>query len=140
MPQKLLFSATLSQDPEKLEKLSLFQPKLFACTEQTEHTETEENVPSHVVGGKYVTPAELTEKYITSSLNLKPLVLYQFIKSESLTKTLIFTHSAESSHRLAVLLKQLFENTLCIEEVSASLDGKLRSAVINRFSNGEIDM
>lgn len=28
-PQKLLFSATLSQDPEKLQQLGLFQPKLF---------------------------------------------------------------------------------------------------------------
>jgi hypothetical protein len=28
-PQKLLFSATLTQDPEKLQKLGLFQPKLF---------------------------------------------------------------------------------------------------------------
>ena len=27
--QKLLFSATLSQDPEKLEQLNLFEPKLF---------------------------------------------------------------------------------------------------------------
>jgi len=30
-PQKLLFSATLSQDPEKLARLALFQPKLFTC-------------------------------------------------------------------------------------------------------------
>jgi ATP-dependent RNA helicase DDX51/DBP6 len=28
-PQKLLFSATLTQDPEKLQQLGLFQPKLF---------------------------------------------------------------------------------------------------------------
>merc|ERR1719470_104355 len=29
--QKLLFSATLSQDPEQLEQLSLFEPKLYRC-------------------------------------------------------------------------------------------------------------
>lgn len=28
-PQKLLFSATLSEDPEKLQQLGLFQPRLF---------------------------------------------------------------------------------------------------------------
>lgn len=28
-PQRLLFSATLSTDPEKLNQLNLFQPRLF---------------------------------------------------------------------------------------------------------------
>lgn len=32
--QKLLFSATLSQDPEKLKRLNLFQPILFTSTDK----------------------------------------------------------------------------------------------------------
>lgn len=35
-PQKLLFSATLSQDPEKLSNLSLFQPYLFTSVVKSE--------------------------------------------------------------------------------------------------------
>ena len=31
--QKLLFTATLAQDPENLEKINLFEPKLFRYTE-----------------------------------------------------------------------------------------------------------
>lgn len=34
-PQKLLFSATLSQDPEKLQQLGLFHPKLFTSVVKT---------------------------------------------------------------------------------------------------------
>jgi hypothetical protein len=31
-PQKLLFSATLSQNPEKLEEMNLFMPRLFTSS------------------------------------------------------------------------------------------------------------
>lgn len=90
--------------------------------------------------GKYTTPKELTEKYIVCSSEIKPLVLYEFVKSHKLTKTLIFTHSWESAHRLALLLKILFENELKIEEISSTLDPKIRNTSINKFSEGSIDL
>lgn len=133
-PQKLLFSATLSQDPEKLQKLSLFQPKLFTSVVEGEEADDASFI------GRFTTPKELSEKYIVCSKNLKPLVLYKFIKNESLTKTIIFTHSIESGHRLAILLKSLFKNKLKIEEISSSLTGKRRDELIVTFSNGEIDL
>lgn len=140
-PQKLLFSATLSQDPEKLQKLSLFQPKLFTSvvedSEQT--TETGKNNGETFIG-KYTTPKELTEKYVVTSLDLKPLLLYKLIKLEKLTKSIIFTHSAESTHRLAILLRSLFKDELKVEEISANLLGKSRTALIEKFSNGGIDL
>lgn len=40
-PQKLLFSATLSQDPEKLSNLSLFQPYLFTSVVKSEDNDEE---------------------------------------------------------------------------------------------------
>ncbi|XP_044270842.1 probable ATP-dependent RNA helicase Dbp73D [Tribolium madens] len=127
-PQKLLFSATLTQDPEKIEKLSLFQPKLFMGN------------PGEEKSGKYTTPRELTEKYIVCAKDVKPLVLYAFLKRENLTKTLIFTHSVESAHRLKILLKSLFKNRLKIEEISSNLKGKNRDEFISSFTKGEIDL
>lgn len=136
-PQKLLFSATLSQDPEKLEKMSLFQPKLFT-TVGDPTPEGEEDHSKFV--GRYTTPKELIEKYIECTKDLKPLVLYKFIKQEQLTKTLVFTHSLESAHRLKILLKSLFKDKLKIEEISSSMKGKSRDVFISNFSCGQIDI
>ncbi|XP_072398479.1 probable ATP-dependent RNA helicase Dbp73D [Diabrotica undecimpunctata] len=139
-PQKLLFSATLSQDPEKLQKLSLFQPKLFTSIVESENAEA---VPTPVVDtfiGKYTTPRELTEKYVVTSAELKPLFLYELIKLEKLTKTIVFTHSVESAHRLAILLRSLFKEELKVDEISSNLQGKNRSKLIEKFAAGDIDL
>ncbi|KAG5870989.1 hypothetical protein JTB14_013460 [Gonioctena quinquepunctata] len=139
-PQKLLFSATLSQDPEKLQKLSLFQPKLFtSVVENPEDVAGLEKPSTDTFIGKYTTPSELTEKYIVTSLELKPLYLYKFIKVEKLTRSIVFTHSVESAHRLAILLRALFAEDMKVEELS-SLQGKNRKQLIEKFNGGEIDL
>ncbi|XP_050295631.1 ATP-dependent RNA helicase DDX51 [Anthonomus grandis grandis] len=141
-PQKLLFSATLSQDPEKLQQLSLFQPKLFtSIVESSEESgDSKFKVATDTFIGKYTTPNELTERYIETSVDLKPLVLYKFIKQEKLRKTLVFTHSVESAHRLTILLKAMFKNKIDIQEISSHLQPKSRAELISRFSNGKIDL
>ncbi|XP_023025923.1 putative ATP-dependent RNA helicase Dbp73D [Leptinotarsa decemlineata] len=140
-PQKLLFSATLSQDPEKLQKLSLFQPKLFtSVVENVEDSISTDKPSMDTFIGKYTTPSELTEKYIATSLELKPLFLYKFIKLEKLTKSLVFTHSVDSAHRLAILLRALFGNDLKVEETSSNLQGKSRKQLIEKFCSGKIDI
>ncbi|GJQ66465.1 hypothetical protein Trydic_g4464 [Trypoxylus dichotomus] len=138
-PQKLLFSATLSQDPEKLQKLSLFQPKLFTSVIDSNKS-SDGIVRTDSFIGKYTTPKELSEKYIVCSIDLKPLVLYEFIRLEKLTKTMVFTHSIESTHRLTILLKSLFNENMKIEEVSSILDAKNRNKLIEDFSAGKIDV
>ncbi|KAF5304928.1 hypothetical protein FQR65_LT00812 [Abscondita terminalis] len=137
-PQKLLFSATLSQDPEKIQKLSLFQPKLFTSVIENSTSMETKNTESFI--GKYTTPKELTEKYIECSIDLKPLVLYQFIKQENIRKTIIFTHSVQSTHRLTILLQLLFKDQLNIKEVSSRLETKKRNKLIEDFTNGYIDI
>lgn len=140
-PQKLLFSATLSQDPEKLQRLSLFQPKLFtSVVERDSDTEQKTEETSSVFIGKYTTPRELTEKYVICSMDLKPLVLYKLIENENLTKTLIFTNSADSVHRLAILLRSLFAERLKVEEISSNLEMKTRNTILKDFSEGKIDL
>lgn len=104
-PQKLLFSATLSQDPEKLQSLHLFSPKLFtSIVKQFETTDSigpNENV-ARARGefiGKYTTPAELVEKYCLTGAKIKPLTLYTLLEENRWNRFLCFTNSGESAHR-----------------------------------------
>ncbi|KAL1512740.1 hypothetical protein ABEB36_002280 [Hypothenemus hampei] len=140
-PQKLLFSATLSQDPEKLQQLNLFQPKLFTSVVENNGELSKENlVTVDKFIGKYTTPKELTERYIQTSVDLKPLVLYKFINQEKLRKILVFTHSVESAHRLAILLTALFKEELKVQDISSHLQLKQRKELITKFSEGQIDI
>ena len=89
--QKLLFSATLSQNPEKLQELSLYEPKLF--TSKTDHGQNDEDEDNEFIG-KFTTPAELTETILKVENSLqKPLLLCNLIKQRNMKKVLVFTNS-----------------------------------------------
>lgn len=140
-PQKLLFSATLSQDPEKLQKLSLFQPKLFTCG--TENQDDEEE--SYQFVGKYTTPSKLTEKYIICTIETRPIILYKIIldqinNSES-PKILVFANTVETLHRLYLLLKFMAKDIFVIAEMSSSLGAlAARKELLAKFENGKIQV
>lgn len=107
-PHKLLFSATLSQDPEKLQSLRLFVPKLFtSITKAFESTETGADGQNVKIRGefigKYTTPIELTEKYCMTEAKIKPLTLYSILKENNWNRFLCFTNSGESAHRYVEL-------------------------------------
>lgn len=101
-PQKMLFSATLSQDPEKLQDLRLFQPKLFTSI-VGDAISTNDNLAKGAVRGdfvgKFTTPAELTENYCITEEKLKPLTLYSLIKENNWNRFLCFTNSGDTAHR-----------------------------------------
>ncbi|CAD7003292.1 probable ATP-dependent RNA helicase Dbp73D [Ceratitis capitata] len=145
-PHKLLFSATLSQDPEKLQNLRLFQPKLFTSVlanltkfqEKFADATNNEELRRGEFIGKYTTPAELTERYCITENRIKPLTLFALINENEWTKFLCFTNSAESSNRLAFVLKSLFQNKLVIGELSASISPKERANVLSQFARGSV--
>lgn len=130
---KLLFSATLSPDPELLEQWGLFQPKLFSVTPIND-TSNENNIK------KYTTPDELIEQYVICSAEEKPLVLYHFFANLKWDKTLCFTNSAQSAHRLAALLNIWGNGTLKVAELSAALDRSSRELVLKKFKQSEINV
>lgn len=148
-PQKLLFSATLSQDPEKLQNLRLFQPKLFTSVigsfdeylsnlEKTLEGEKKPEAKGEFIG-KYTTPAELSEKYCLTESRFKPLTLFTLIDENQWTKFLVFTNSAESAHRLAYVLRFMAQGSpLTIAELSATLKPTTRSDILSKFSKGKI--
>ncbi|KAG5680105.1 hypothetical protein PVAND_009631 [Polypedilum vanderplanki] len=144
IPQKLLFSATLSQDPEKISTFNLFQPKLFTTTDNKEdlikyqERKLQENQRGAFIG-KYTTPAELKEFYTITEYKLKPLTLYALIKKNNWRKFLCFTNTIETSHRLSFVLQMLFGKELAIEELSSLLPVKIRQRMLQKFSNGEVN-
>lgn len=132
-PHKLLFSATLSQDPEKLEQWGLFQPKLFSAAKSNNY-EDEDQIRL------YATPEELTEQYVTCDAEHKPLLLYHFLADRKWDKVLCFTNSAETAHRLAVLLNTWGSGKFKVAELSSALDKLTRESVLKKFTQSEINV
>ncbi|XP_028176368.1 probable ATP-dependent RNA helicase Dbp73D [Ostrinia furnacalis] len=132
-PHKLLFSATLSQDPEKLEQWGLFQPKLFSAA-QVNKFEDEDHIR------KYTTPDELKENFVVCSAEHKPLLLYHFLLEKDWDKVLCFTNAAQSAHRLTVLLNTWSKGKIKVAELSAALDRTTRDDVLRKFTQSEINV
>ncbi|XP_015433754.1 PREDICTED: ATP-dependent RNA helicase DDX51, partial [Dufourea novaeangliae] len=141
--QKLLFSATLSQDPEKLNRLGLFQPILFTSvlvSGNDEDVNLDKEIGDFI--GRYTSPEELTERAVECVTEFKPVAVYEMLlRNDTTSKTLIFTNSGESAHRLTLLLQSfLSEKNLKVGELSAQLMPKQREGVLEKFAAGEIQI
>ncbi|KAH8302831.1 hypothetical protein KR044_011040, partial [Drosophila immigrans] len=148
-PHKLLFSATLSQDPEKLQNLRLFQPKLFTTvvtmprlqpkSDNADQTEEDVTQSSSQFVGKYTTPAELTEQHCLTEMRYKPLTLYALAKQHGWKRFLCFTNSADTADRLGfVLNKMLAESKMRVTYLSGKLDTAARKGRLAEFVRGQI--
>ncbi|XP_062604068.1 ATP-dependent RNA helicase DDX51-like [Saccostrea cucullata] len=154
--QKLLFSATLSQNPEKLQQLNLFQPRLFTSvvdsTPQSKlpvetldegeaiHDRLNEagrEVKGHFVG-KYTTPIGLKEYTVEVDATEKPLAILHFLHNLKYRHILCFTNSVESTHRLYHLLK--LYGHISVAEITSKLLASRRSKILRKFQNGDIDI
>ncbi|XP_058470143.1 ATP-dependent RNA helicase DDX51 [Solea solea] len=126
--QKLLFSATLTQNPEKLQQLGLHQPRLFS------------SVHSHSTHKQdcFHFPQGLTEYYVPCMLSKKPLLLLHFILRMKLRPILCFTNSRETAHRL-FLLVQLFGGVTAAEFSSRLSPGE-RKKRLKEFEQGKIQL
>lgn len=143
--QKLLLSATLSQDPEKLSRLGLFRPILFTSVSvDLEKVGKDLNLDESVgsVISRYGNPKELIERVVECPILYKPLAVYQLLtSSEQIEKTLIFTNSCDSAHRLTILLQSLLsDKNVSIAELSAQLGPRQREETHEKFVNGTIQM
>lgn len=144
-PHKLLFSATLSQDPEKLQNLRLFQPRLFTTVMPVlrEPTGEEGDAEADTDGqflGKYTTPAELTEQICITEMRLKPLTLYALVEKYKWKRFLCFTNSTDQASRLAFVMATLFENSETkVAELSGNLSALVRKQNLKSFANGKIN-
>ncbi|XP_074541784.1 ATP-dependent RNA helicase DDX51 [Halichoeres trimaculatus] len=133
--QKLLFSATLTQNPEKLQQLGLHQPRLFSSihsqTGSTPATPTQAQ-------DRFDFPQGLTEYYVPCTLSKKPLLILHFILRLKLSPILCFTNSRETAHRLFLLL-QLFGGVQAAEFSSRLSPGE-RKKTLKEFEQGKIQL
>lgn len=139
--QKLLFSATLSQDPEKLTRLGLFQPRLFtSVVSSTQASQAlDEAAADGRFVGKYTTPAELSEHTLTCPSSLKPLAVHHLVSAMGYKRTLCFTSSLAATHRLQLLLRHL-PGDVRVAECSSRVDKASRRRLLADFSAGRVDV
>uniref|UniRef100_A0A8C9EMT6 ATP-dependent RNA helicase n=1 Tax=Pavo cristatus TaxID=9049 RepID=A0A8C9EMT6_PAVCR len=136
--QKLLFSATLTQDPEKLQQLGLFQPRLFTSVYSEKKTLTDGTETDQDSEEKYTLPEGLLQSYVPCDLNSKPLLLLHFMLTKKFTRVLCFTNSREASHRL-FLLVQAFGG-ITVAEFSSRLPPNERQRTMKEFEQGKIQL
>ncbi|TNN38332.1 ATP-dependent RNA helicase DDX51 [Liparis tanakae] len=129
--QKLLFSATLTQNPEKLQQLGLHQPRLFSSIHSHSGTTTQTQ-------GGFDFPQGLTEYYVPCTLSKKPLLILHFLLRLKLSPILCFTNSRETAHRL-FLLVQLFGGVRAAE-FSSRLSPAERKTTLKEFEQGKIQL
>ena len=71
----------------------------------------------------------------------KILAYHIIINNDIIPKTLIFTNSGKTTHRLTILLQSfLSEKNIIVGELSAQLVSKEREKILNKFINGKIQM
>ncbi|CAI9535392.1 unnamed protein product [Staurois parvus] len=136
--QKLLFSATLTHNPEKLQQLGLYQPRLFSSIHKQPQKKTAENPEEPLSSGNFSLPEGLTHYYIPCNLNSKPLILLHFLLTLRFSRVLCFANSRESSHRLFLLVK-LFGGTT-VAEFSSRLSPGERKKTLKEFEQGKLQL
>jgi ATP-dependent RNA helicase DDX51/DBP6 len=124
--QKLLFSATLTTDPQKLASLGLINPIFISSSSEK----------------MFKIPATLKEWFVVVETNVKPLVLFSLLKGLQFAnpsfKSVVFTSSVESAHRLSLLLSILDPN-LKVCEFSRNLTLETRKKMIINFKKNISD-
>ncbi|XP_062821322.1 ATP-dependent RNA helicase DDX51 [Anolis carolinensis] len=131
--QKLLFSATLMRDAEKLQALRLFRPRLFMPEEEEEEEEGGEEEEK-----KYTLPEGLSQYFVPCSLRWKPLFLLHFLLRLKFSRVLCFVNSKETSHRLFLLVKAF--GGVSVAEFSSRLTPNQRRATLKEFERGKIQL
>ena len=137
--QKLLFSATLSYDPQRFEVLKLYRPKLFAAVALDGDADMMMRNDAEVIG-TYVTPKGLKEFSIQIDPRLKPLVVLHLLSTVGWRKVLIFSNSLENTRRLCLLIKMFGEKSLVVHEVSSNVHQRRRQASLDSFEKGTVDV
>ena len=123
--QKLLFSATLTHNPEILQQLNLFRPILFSSLSLSSIT----------------MPSTLRENFIVCSITYKPLIIAYLIQNQLHSeRIMIFVHSRKDVDRLSTLLKLLLPNNIKISHISRNLSSNKIQTRLNLFENGHIQI
>ncbi|KAK3717693.1 hypothetical protein QZH41_017396 [Actinostola sp. cb2023] len=138
--QKMLFSATMTNSPEKLAPLQLHNPVLYIASKvPMEQSQADPNMSTDLNAfSRYTVPHGLQEFMIVCNSGEKPLMLLYLIKHNNLTGVLCFTSSLEATHRLHLLVN-LFGG-IAVAEYSSSLNAQQRHGILRDFRQGQIQL
>ncbi|KAN0065740.1 ATP-dependent RNA helicase dbp6 [Thecaphora frezii] len=140
--QKLLFSATLTQDPAKIAALGLRHPHYITIQSDSKDV----TGPTHE---NFSLPQSLREHMLVTTAADKPLELLRLLHRPAapIRRALCFTKSVESAARL-VKLVQFFEEgraaggmpAITVRNFSSELKAGERQKIMGQFTKGEIDL
>ncbi|KAI6039806.1 P-loop containing nucleoside triphosphate hydrolase protein [Pisolithus marmoratus] len=139
--QKLLFSATLTQDPGRLASLDLRNPKYFIVQSPAERGHGSDALD--IISEKFTMPATLTEYMVICDPSLKPLILLHLVYNLSVRSALVFTKSSESTSRLVRLVEFFQDASMDRERIvicaySSDLPTGERKRMLEKFKAQEI--
>eukprot|EP00978_Attheya_sp_CCMP212_P017740 scaffold47753_cov58-Attheya_sp.AAC.8 len=161
--RKLLYSATLTKDPQKLASLGLVNAKHFdahhlAINDKSNDGGNDSSYTNHLTSHqRYSVPDSLSEFKVECTAEQKPLVLLALLlelkqresnnqEGENPTNgiVVVFTSSVDSTHRLARLLQLLwgaagYGPTAAIAEFSSALNHKQRSRLLKKCNDRSSD-
>ncbi|CAM4820888.1 unnamed protein product [Rotaria magnacalcarata] len=124
--QKLLFSATLTHNPEILQQLNLFRPVLFS---------------SLATSSSIIMPSTLRENFIVCSITYKPLIVAYLIQNQLHSeRIMIFVHSKKDVDRLSSLLRILLPDDIKVSHISRNLQSNKIQTRLAMFENGQIQI
>lgn len=126
--QTMLFSATLTREPDKLEQLALRNPVFFSATDQTRMRQ-------------FRTPEGLEERLIVCAAADKALTLLRLLldlEADGAKQVVVFAGSLETTHRAYRLLEASGSLQGTLAEFSSALPQRRRNAVVRSFKNGDV--
>jgi ATP-dependent RNA helicase DDX51/DBP6 len=167
--QKLLFSATLMNDPGRIAALELRKPRYIVVQSSSESHESgvldvvmeKFSIPTTLkvqVISQLICPKLITfvaqEHMIVCDSSQKPLVLFHLVYSMGISNALVFTKSAESTLRLVRLFEFFdvahstgqgndatqYKKPVVVQDYSSDLSPSDRKSVLGKFKAQEIDM
>ncbi|XP_064397693.1 ATP-dependent RNA helicase DDX51-like [Halichondria panicea] len=115
--QKLLFSATMTFDPEHLSVLRLNRPLLFCVSD---------------ADSAFTLPTRLEEVLVKCGVGKKPLVLLHLLSQSP--AALCFTNTRDTAHRLVLLLREL--GLVTVAEMTGAISSSKRREVLEDFRRG----
>lgn len=131
--RKLLFSATLSRDPEKLALLNLRNPKFYitaASSSETSPLSTNDT---------FILPDTLQQHYYVCLRNdEKPILLLYLLQRIKFQAVLCFANSIEHAEKLEKVLRLYYEDRVPIRFYASSLPSHQRIKMLRQFMTGKI--
>ncbi|PAV69592.1 hypothetical protein WR25_02094 [Diploscapter pachys] len=135
-PRKIILSATLSYDIDKLYEWALFQPKLFLAVKKKGVDENKLSL-SLTTGSELsvALPTTIANRMLIAKKSLHPLVVFTQLKDGDFRKILIFVAEVVAAKRLAIVLGELGSDVMDVSHLTSELFGKRRQKILMRFAD-----